>query len=79
MDATDSVLGPLADTTTGLKTTYTALIQQAFQPKWWKSTKNVTVNGKSYSMMQANFSLYWGLAIMMYQATLVSDNTPMDQ
>ena len=79
VDATDSVLGPLADATTGLKTTYTALIQQAFQPKWWKSTKNVTVNGKSYSMMQANFSLYWGLAIMMYQATLVSDDTPMDQ
>jgi cytochrome c peroxidase len=28
---------------------------------------------------QANFSLYWGLAIMMYEATLVSDDTPFDR
>jgi cytochrome c peroxidase len=75
----DSVLGPLADVTTGLKTTYTSLIQQAFQPKWWNSNKSVSVGGKSYSMMAANFSLFWGLAVMLYEATLVSDNSPMDQ
>ena len=26
----------------------------------------------------ANFSLYWGLAIMMYESTLVSDESPYD-
>ena len=76
---TDSVLGSLADTTKGLKTTYTSLIKQAFQPKWWNSTRSVTVNGKSYTMTQANFSLFWGLSIMLYEATLVSDDTPMDR
>ena len=81
VDPTDSVLGPLAapGTAKGLTTTYKTLIQQAFQPKWWNSSKSVSINGKSYSMMEANFSLYWGLAIMLYEATLVADNSPMDQ
>jgi cytochrome c peroxidase len=81
VDSTDSVLGSLADVSAGkgLTTTYTALIQKAFQPKWWNSKKGVTVNGKSYSMMEANFALFWGLAVMYYEATLVSDASPMDQ
>ena len=29
--------------------------------------------------MEANFSLFWGLAIQLYEATLVSDQTPFDQ
>ena len=79
--STDGVLGGIADTTTGkgLKVSYKTLIQTAFQPKWWNSNKSVGVNGKTYSMVEANFSLYWGLSIMLYEATLVSDNTPMDQ
>ena len=77
--ATDSVLGPIADVTTGLKVSYTSLIQQAFQPKWWNSNKTVSIGGKSYAMMAANFSLFWGLSLMLYQATLVSDDSPMDQ
>ncbi len=81
VDAKDSVLGKLVDTKTGkgLKTTYTSLIQQAFQPQWWNTTKTVTINSKTYSLTEANFSLFWGLAIMLYEATLVSDDTPMDQ
>jgi cytochrome c peroxidase len=81
VDSTDSVLGSMADVSAGkgLTTTYTAMIQKAFQPKWWNSKKGVTINGKSYSMMEANFSLFWGLAIMFYEATLVSDASPMDQ
>jgi len=81
VSATDSVLGPVADATAGkgLTASYKTLIQTAFQPKWWNSTKSVTVGGKSYTMMQANFALYWGLSIMLYEATLVSDDTPMDQ
>jgi cytochrome c peroxidase len=81
VDSTDSVLGSMADVSAGkgLTTTYTAMIQKAFQPKWWNSKKGVTINGKSYSMMEANCSLFWGLAIMFYEATLVSDASPMDQ
>jgi cytochrome c peroxidase len=82
VDPTDSVLGGLATAgagAKGLNTTYAALIQKAFYPMWWSSAKKVTSGGKSYSLMQANFSMYWGLAIMLYEATLVSDSTPMDQ
>jgi hypothetical protein len=28
--------------------------------------------------MEANFSLYWGLSVMLYQATLVSNESPFD-
>ena len=77
--STDSVLGSIADPTKGLTASYKTLIQKAFQTKWWNSSKSVSVGGKSYTMMQADFSLYWGLAIMMYEATLVSDQTPMDR
>jgi cytochrome c peroxidase len=82
VDPTDSVLGSLATVgagAKGLNTTYAALIQKAFYPMWWNSAKTVKVGTKSYALMQANFSLYWGLAIMAYEATLVSDSTPMDR
>jgi cytochrome c peroxidase len=32
-----------------------------------------------WTHMEANFSLYFGLALQLYQATLVSDQTPYDQ
>jgi cytochrome c peroxidase len=81
VSATDSVLGTLADPTTGkgLKVTYGSLIAKAFQPKWWKSARHVTLNGKHYTMKEANFSLFWGLSVMLYEATLVADNSAMDQ
>ena len=80
VDPTDSVLGSLVTPgTKGLATTYTAMIQKAFQPKWWNSTKTVKVGKGSYPLIQANFSLFWGVAIMLYEATLVADDSPMDQ
>ena len=75
----DSVLGAIADPAAGLTVTYKSLLQQAFKPKWWNTTKAVRVDGRSYTMMEANFSLFWGLSIMLYEATLVSDQTPMDR
>ncbi|MEI1376963.1 MULTISPECIES: cytochrome-c peroxidase [unclassified Nostoc] len=32
-----------------------------------------------YTLMEYNFSLYFGLAIQAYESTLVSDNTPFDK
>ncbi|MFL5274822.1 MAG: cytochrome c peroxidase [Anaeromyxobacteraceae bacterium] len=81
VDPTDSVLGGLAATGTGAKglnTTYAALIQKAFYPMWWNSAALAKSGSKNYTLMQANFSLYWGLAIMLYEATLISDASPMD-
>lgn len=39
-----------------------------------KETQHVP-NG---TLMEANFSLYWGLSLLMYQSTLISDQTPFD-
>jgi cytochrome c peroxidase len=106
VDPTDSVLGSLSRVTKlasrpGLNTTYTELIQAAFQDKYWNSTTQmiaidstgnkviVKKNGNqqlqqqgqadNYSQMEANFSLFFGLAVQMYEATLISDDTPFDR
>ncbi len=76
----DSVLGLYRDSCgRGLNQDtagYAALIRRAFQPKWWNGQK-LTADG--YTHMEANFSLYWGLAIMMYESTLVSNDAPYDR
>src|SRR5947209_7239764 len=36
-------------------------------------------NTQQYSLMQFNFSLFWGVAIQMYESTLVADQTPLDK
>ena len=86
--ADDSVLGPAADPTKGLTTSYDAMIRAAIQDKWWSGTNKFTVNADGrvvasangeYSHMEGNFSLIFGLAVMMYEATLVSDQTPYDR
>ena len=83
-DPTDSLLGPYNNPRgpaggkgiKGLTISYPALIQKAFQPQFWNS-KNLSVDG--YTQMQKNFSLFWGISIMLYESTLVSDQTPFDQ
>jgi cytochrome c peroxidase len=35
--------------------------------------------GSDYSQMEYNFSVFWGLSIQMYESTLRSDQTPLDQ
>ena len=79
VSATDSVLGALANPSAkGLKPAYTyvSLIQAAFQPAYWTGTG--LVDGQ-YTQMEANFPIFWGLSIQAYEATLVSDNTRLDQ
>ena len=65
----------------GLKETYKQLIQKAFWPKYWnaKQTTFYVAAGTSNSQMEENFSLFWGLAIMAYEQTLVSDDTRFDR
>ena len=60
----------------GLKTSYSQMIKDAFQDNLWNSTQ-LTPDG--FTQMEANFSLFWGLAIQLYEATLVSDQTPFDR
>jgi cytochrome c peroxidase len=79
VDPTDSVLGPLAATRQGLQVSYPDLIKRAFRSEWWSGTSPITVGADSFSQMEANFSLFWGLAIQSYESTLVSDDTPLDR
>jgi cytochrome c peroxidase len=99
VDPTDSVLGALTSAPDkGLKTSYAALIQAAFQPEWWQFNQHICLaadgskstadpalkqscssSTQEYSQMEFNFSLFWGVAIQMYESTLVADQTPFDQ
>jgi cytochrome c peroxidase len=77
----DSVLGADVDPSgRGIRTSYADLVKAAFQPDWWSSDQTVDgPKGQSYSLMEYNFSLFWGLAIQAYESTLVSDQTPVDR
>jgi cytochrome c peroxidase len=75
----DSVLGSLASSAAtpgarGLHIGYGDLIRQAFRDNLWNST--LTQGG--FTQMESNFAFFWGLAIQLYVATLVSDQTPFD-
>ncbi|MCF7968673.1 MAG: conjugal transfer protein [Methylococcaceae bacterium] len=81
VDPEDSVLGKLAsDTGKGLKGTYADLVKKAFAKRWWngKGEFGQRLDGTPYSHMEANFSLFFGLAIQLYEDTLISDQTPFD-
>jgi cytochrome c peroxidase len=74
----DGVLGSVADTASGkgLTTTYAGMISAAFLPRYWNSAAT-TADG--HSLMEANFSLFWGLALQCYEATLISNDSPFDR
>ena len=77
----DSVLGSYRHSS-GLGLTqasYAALIRSAFRPEWWNANLAVSIGGKSYTQIEANFSLFFALSIQLYEATLVSDQAPYDK
>jgi cytochrome c peroxidase len=77
VDSTDSVLGPYAKPVSGIKPEYTykKLIQDAFNNSYWDDTQKIG----NYTLTENNFSLFWGLAIQAYEATLVSDDSRFDR
>ena len=75
-------------------TSYSELIKTAFRTKYWSSRQVVTFDAggnrvilsppvapdvRTYSQMEANFSLFFGLAVQMYESALISDRTPFDR
>lgn len=36
-------------------------------------------NTSEYTQMENNFSLFWGVAVQMYESTLIADQTPFDK
>lgn len=77
----DSVLAPLRHASgLGLTpATYAEMVRTAFKPVWWNATGTIAQGGKRYTQQEMNFSLFFGLALQLYQATLVSDQTPFDK
>ncbi len=79
----DSVLAALRkDSGIGLNTTYAAMIKKAFAPRYWSGKgefgQAFVAKAPAYSQLEANFSFYFGLALQLYQQTLISDQTPFD-
>ena len=72
----DSVLASYRDGhREGLTLTYDQMIKQAFDASWWRAAGRYG----GYTQMENNFSMFWGIAIMMYESTLVSDEAPIDK
>jgi len=83
----DSVLGRYRDRSgTGLKRTYFKLIRRAFDRRYWKASAedgqgafgSPAGGGEPYTQAEANFAMFFGLAVQIYQSTLISDDAPWD-
>ncbi|MCY7277685.1 MAG: c-type cytochrome, partial [Phormidesmis sp. CAN_BIN44] len=73
---------------------YERMVQDAFKPEWWDSKQIIEIaadgtrifkqpqgalNTNQFTLLDYNFSLFMGLAIQMYESTLISNNAPIDQ
>ncbi|MBZ5532366.1 MAG: hypothetical protein LAO20_13125 [Acidobacteriia bacterium] len=43
------------------------------------ASSSCPAGSQAYSQMENNFSLFWGVAIQMYESTLIADQTPLDK
>ena len=87
----DSVLASIRHPSSiGLRVSYARLIQDSFQDSFWSSNaifdragnligSGTPVGLDQFSLMEANFSLFWGLAVQMYESTLISSDAPFDR
>ena len=73
---------------------YGVMVKAAFKPEWWNANKAIQIDAagnrtvipvpanlaaNQYYQMHANFSLIFSLAVQLYEATLVSDDSPFDR
>ena len=86
--ANDSVLAPYRHSSgTGLDKPYQFMIEQAFEDEFWNlpgtytidGTGNLVPDGSGFTQTQLNFAMLWGIAIQLYEATLVSDVSAFDK
>jgi len=50
----------------GLATTYADLVKAAFQNQYWDTDEPVEIGTSTYSLMESNFSLFFGLSVALY-------------
>lgn len=65
----------LIDPANGNPLKYAKMINQAFYSKWTQGDDSIA----TWQVRRKNFALYWGLAIMLYEAELISDDAPYDR
>ena len=82
----DSVLATMVNESgMGLSSSYADLVKAAFKAKYWNATGIVTLavtpDGvtRDYTHMEANFALFFGMAVQAYERTLISDQSPFDK
>jgi len=79
----------------GLKDkSYENMIEDAFHREWWDSKQIIKVDANGtrsfkqpqgalatdeFTLMDYNFSLFFGLAIQLYESTLISNDSPFDR
>jgi len=86
VDPTDGVLGRRREPSgLGLRPTYAALVRRAFARRYWAAPSRArgafgtpAAGGSPYTQMEANFAMFFGLAVQLYESTLVSDEAPFD-
>lgn len=69
-----------------IENTYRDLIKRAFRPEWWcggrvpgvQEQDALTGNKLQLDQFEANFSLFWGIALMYYQNELISNTSEFD-
>ena len=89
VDPTDSLLGALANPSgPGLlpEYSYSEMIRRAFAPEYWAATGTYTRSAGElvrdalgFTQMESNMSMFWGLSILLYEATLISDESEFDE
>lgn len=84
VDAHDSVLAEQRHRSgSGLRATYRQLVRAAFDRRFWSAKAShefgaPTGGGATYTQMEANFAFFFGLAVQLYESTLIADDTPFD-
>jgi cytochrome c peroxidase len=74
---------------------YEKMIKRAFRKEWWHAHQVIRIEtdgservahpgecrsgGEELTLLEYNFSLFFGLAIQLYESTLISDDTPYDR
>jgi cytochrome c peroxidase len=74
---------------------YDAMIRAAFHSKWWSAPLwmirenldgsrsavpvRLPMRDNEYALIEYNFSLFFGIAVQMYESTLISNDAPFDR
>ena len=76
VDKTDGVLGAYSNyPAKGMTGSYANMVRAAFNDIY---TTDIPL-GTGYTQIEQNFSLFWGLSIMLYESTLIPDDSRFDR